>query len=119
MQVGKLVHVILDNYATHKHPKVREWLTRHPRFTFHFTPTSCSWANAVEGCFAKLTRRRLNAAYSNRSSICRPPSIASSPRLGFRAAPSLRRERGGSRSRPLPGAIAESTTRRFPKVESP
>ena len=59
MQVGKLVHVILDNYATHKHPEVREWLTRHPRFTFHFTPTSCSWANAVEGFFAKLTRRRL------------------------------------------------------------
>ena len=59
VQVGKLVHVILDNYATHKHPKVREWLTRHPRFTFHFTPTSCSWANAVEGFFAKLTRRRL------------------------------------------------------------
>ena len=38
---------------------MREWLTRHPRFTFHFTPTSCSWANAVEGFFAKLTRRRL------------------------------------------------------------
>src|SRR6266540_1684273 len=56
---GKLVHVILDNYATHKHPKVRQWLTRHPRFTFHFTPTSCSWANAIEGFFAKLTRRRL------------------------------------------------------------
>src|SRR5438034_1653368 len=48
-----------DNYATHKHPRVRAWLTRHPRFTFHFTPTSCSWANAVEGWFAKLTRKRL------------------------------------------------------------
>lgn len=56
---GKMVHVILDNYATHKHPKVREWLTRHPRFVFHFTPTSCSWLNAVETFFAKLTRRRL------------------------------------------------------------
>src|SRR5712691_9707207 len=55
----KAVHVVLDNYATHKHPKVRDWLARHPRFTFHFTPTSCSWANAVEGFFAKLTRRRL------------------------------------------------------------
>jgi len=56
---GKLVHVILDNYAAHKHPKVRQWLQRHERFTFHFTPTSCSWLNAVEGFFAKLTKRRL------------------------------------------------------------
>jgi transposase len=56
---GKAIHVILDNYAAHKHPKVREWLGRHPRFTFHFTPTSCSWLNAVEGFFAKLTNRRL------------------------------------------------------------
>lgn len=56
---GKVVHVILDNYATHKHAKVRAWLARHPRWTFHFTPTSSSWLNAVEGFFAKLTRRRL------------------------------------------------------------
>ena len=56
---GKIVHVIVDNYATHKHPKVTAWLMRHPRFVFHFTPTSCSWLNAVEGFFAKLTRRRL------------------------------------------------------------
>ena len=56
---GKTVHAILDNYAAHKHPKVRAWLDRHPRWTFHFTPTSCSWLNAVEGFFAKLSRRRL------------------------------------------------------------
>jgi transposase len=56
---GKLIHAILDNYAAHKHPKVRAWLTRHPRWTFHFTPTSCSWVNAVETFFATLTRRRL------------------------------------------------------------
>jgi transposase len=56
---GKLIHVILDNYAAHKHPNVRRWLTRHPRWVFHFTPTSCSWLNAVEGFFARLTRRRL------------------------------------------------------------
>ena len=55
----KAIHVILDNYATHKHPKVRKWLDRHPRFTFHFTPTSSSWLNAVEGFFAKLSKRRL------------------------------------------------------------
>jgi len=56
---GKLVHVILDNYATHKHPKVVQWLSRHPRFTFHFTPTSASWINAVGEFFAKLTKWRL------------------------------------------------------------
>jgi transposase len=55
----KAIHAIVDNYATHKHPKVRQWLARHPRWTFHFTPTSASWLNAVEGFFAKLSRRRL------------------------------------------------------------
>src|SRR6266436_6219280 len=56
---GKIIHVVLDNYATHKHAKVRAWLDRHPRFVFHYTPTSASWLNAVEGFFAKLTKRRL------------------------------------------------------------
>jgi transposase len=55
----KAIHAIIDNYATHKHPKVCAWLARHPRWSFHFTPTSASWLNAVEGFFAKLTRRRL------------------------------------------------------------
>jgi transposase len=56
---GKVIHAIVDNYAVHKHPKVRQWLARHPRWAFHFTPTSASWLNAVEGFFAKLTKRRL------------------------------------------------------------
>ena len=56
---SKLVHAIIDNSTVHKHPRVREWLARHPRWTFHFTPTSASWLNAVEGFFAKLTKRRL------------------------------------------------------------
>jgi transposase len=55
----KAVHVIVDNYAAHKHPKVFEWIEKHPRFVFHFTPTSASWLNAVEGFFAKLTKKRL------------------------------------------------------------
>src|SRR6185436_423339 len=55
----KAIHAIVDNYATHKHPEVRKWLTKHRRWTFHFTPTSASWLNAVEGFFAKLTNRRL------------------------------------------------------------
>ena len=56
---GKLIHVVLDNYGAHKQAKVRQWLARHPRWVFHFTPTSCSWLNAVETFFAKLTKRRL------------------------------------------------------------
>ena len=55
--VRMAIHAVVDNYATHKHPKVQKWLARHPRWTFHFTPTSASWLNAVEGFFAKLTRR--------------------------------------------------------------
>src|SRR6187397_3173740 len=52
----KAVHAILDNYAAHKTPEVRRWLARHPRWIFHFTPTSSSWLNAVEGFFAKLSK---------------------------------------------------------------
>ncbi len=53
------VHVILDNYATHKTPTVRRWFARHPRFHVHFTPTYSSWINLVESWFATLTTRRL------------------------------------------------------------
>ena len=56
---GKTIHAIADNYATHKHPKVREWLADHPRWVFHFTPTSASWINAVENFFSIITRRRI------------------------------------------------------------
>jgi transposase len=51
---GKIIHVILDNYGTHKHPKVEQWLADHPRWVFHFTPTSASWLNAVEGFFVSV-----------------------------------------------------------------
>jgi len=56
---GKLIHALLDNYGTHKHPNVIAWLERHPRWTFHFTPKSSSWLNAVETFFSALTRRRI------------------------------------------------------------
>ena len=49
------VHLIADNYATHKHPKVQAWLKRHPRFHMHFTPTSASWLNQVERFFGLIT----------------------------------------------------------------
>ncbi len=53
------VHLIVDNYATHKHRKVREWFARRPRFHVHFTPTSASWLNLVERFFRELTERRV------------------------------------------------------------
>ena len=53
---NKAVHLIVDNYATHKHEKVKKWLQKHPRFHFHFTPTSASWLNQVERFFAEITR---------------------------------------------------------------
>jgi transposase len=56
---GKTLHLIADNYATHKHPAVQQWLTKHPRFNMHFTPTSASWLNMVERFFRDLTTERL------------------------------------------------------------
>lgn len=56
---GLAVHVVLDNASTHKTPTIHKWLLEHPRFTFHFTPTSSSWLNLVERWFAELTRRLL------------------------------------------------------------
>jgi transposase len=57
---NKTLHLIADNYATHKHPAVRQWLAKHPRFHVHFTPTSASWLNMVERFFRDLTMERLH-----------------------------------------------------------
>ena len=53
------LHLVLDNYATHKTPAIHQWLLKHPRFHLHFTPTSSSWLNLVERWFAELTNRKL------------------------------------------------------------
>ena len=53
------LHLVLDNYGTHKHPKVRTWLKRHPRFIPHYVPTSSSWLNLIERWFGKLTGKRV------------------------------------------------------------
>jgi transposase len=53
------LHLIVDNYGTHKHPRVKSWLRRHPRFHLHFIPTSSSWLNLVERWFRDLTDKRL------------------------------------------------------------
>ena len=64
------LHFILDNYATHKHPKVKAWLEKHPRVHFHFLPTSASWMNLVERFFSELTQRQLKR-----------PAVSSVPEL--------------------------------------
>ena len=53
------VHVVLDNYATHKTPSVKAWFLRHPEYVLHFTPTSASWLNQVERFFAEITQKRI------------------------------------------------------------
>jgi transposase len=53
------VHIVMDNYATHKTPKIKAWLARRPHYHVHFTPTSASWINQVERWLADLTRKRL------------------------------------------------------------
>jgi transposase len=53
------IHLIMDNYATHKHADVKAWFAAHPRYHVHFTPTSSSWLNAIERFFAEITNRRI------------------------------------------------------------
>jgi transposase len=71
------VHIIMDNYGTHKVPKVTRWFVRHPRYHLHFTPTSASWLNQVERFFAKITtqriRRGVQKVVSMLSSVSRTP----------------------------------------------
>jgi transposase len=59
MEPAVPVHLILDNYGTHKHPDVKAWFADHPRYQVHFTPTSASWLNQVERWFAEITRKRI------------------------------------------------------------
>ena len=59
------IHLILDNYATHKHPKVKSWFARRPRYALHFTPTSASWMNQIETWFSILTRRAVRRGSFN------------------------------------------------------
>src|SRR5262245_44174841 len=59
VEAGLDIHLVLDNYGTHKHPAVKKWLAERPRYHVHFTPTSSSWLNQVERWFAEITRKRI------------------------------------------------------------
>jgi len=61
---GLEIHLVLDNYGTHKHPAVKEWLAERPRYHVHFTPTSSSWLNQIERWFAEITRKRIRRGTS-------------------------------------------------------
>jgi transposase len=69
-EAGVSIHLILDNYATHKTPKVKRWLARHPEYVVHFTPTSGSWLNQVERFFGEITTKRIRrGAFRNVKSL--------------------------------------------------
>jgi transposase len=68
------VHLVLDNYGTHKTPSVKRWLARHPRFHVHFTPTSASWLNQVERWFAQLTEKQIRLG-THRSTVALEQAI--------------------------------------------
>ena len=57
------LHLIVDNYGTHKHPRVQSWIQRHPRFQLHFIPTSSSWVNMVERWFREITDKRIRRGF--------------------------------------------------------
>ena len=73
------LHLIIDNYSTHKTSKVRRWLLRHPRFHLHFTPTGSSWLNMVERFFARLTTETIRRETSLRCDNFKPPLMRTSP----------------------------------------
>ena len=72
------VHLVVDNYATHKHPKVRDWLARRPRWHIHFTPTYASWLNQVERFFALITQRAIRRGSFDSTADLVKKTIASS-----------------------------------------
>ena len=76
--VGVAVHVVLDNSSTHKTPAIQRWLVHHPRFEFHFTPTSSSWMNLVERWFAEIATNGSAEARTEPSKNSPPPSRSGS-----------------------------------------
>ena len=87
------IHMILDNYGTHKHPKVQGWLAKHRRFHLHFTPTSWSWLNLVERWFRNLTDKRIRRGSFSGVPDLMPPSRSSSMLTTMIRSPSSGRQR--------------------------
>ncbi len=105
------VHLILDNYSTHRSPRIRRWLARHPRFHLHFTPTYSSWLNLVERWFAELTTKQLRRAVHRgpRAGDSRVPRPVQRPRSPVRMDEDGRRD--PREHRPVRAADAHSARR--------
>ena len=81
------LHLIVDNYSTHKHEQVKKWLAKHPRFHFHFIPTSSSWLNLVERWFRELTQKCIRRGVFRSFPNSRPPSTSTWKRATKRPSP--------------------------------
>ena len=104
------LHIVADNYATHKHPAVQAWLAKNPRITMHFTPTSGSWLNMVEIFFGIITRQAIRRGTSPASRTSSPPSRPSST-AGTNAASPSPGPRPPTRSSPKQPAVKEHHSR--------
>ena len=98
------LHVIVDNYATHKHPRVKSWLYRHPRFHLHFIPTSSSWLNLVERWFRDITDKR-----NRRGSFGSVPELIAAIEFAVAIEEAKAARPGGRAGRPPPGGEEEET----------
>jgi DDE superfamily endonuclease len=84
---GLDIHLVLDNYATHKTPKVAAWLKKRPRYQLHFTPTSSSWLNQIERWFARITEQRIRRGVFQSLDELIAPSTITSPSTTERPSP--------------------------------
>ena len=103
------IHIIMDNYATHKTAAIKAWLARRPHYQVHFTPTSASWLNQVERWFAELTRKQLRRAYIPRHGNWRQTSAPSSPPTTPTRSPSHGRRPPTLSSRPSNDSVSGSS----------
>ena len=106
---GLEVHIVMDNYATHKTPKIKAWLARRPHYHVHYTPTSASWINQVERWFAELTRKRLRRGVQTQSGSSRPTSAPSS--TGTTKTPSL----SNGSNQPTKSSLRSNASARKPR----
>ena len=116
---GLDVHLILDNYATHKTPEIKRWLLRHPRFHLHFTPTSGSWLNMVERWFAELTTKKIKrGAHTSVRALKLTSATGSSTGMTTPGPTSGSRPPTRS-STPWPATARKSPPRRHPTPRGP
>ncbi len=105
------LHIVADNYATHKHPAVQAWLAKNPRITMHFTPTSGSWLNMVEIFFGIITRQAIRRGTFTAASRTSSPRSRPTSTAGTNAASPSPGPRPPTKSSPKPPAVKEHHSR--------